>query len=98
MRISHLFALALATAAFSGCSRDDLKDGPLDAVGETPVRYVICAVGDTSCFVAARFKDLDSCNKHKEISGMLCSKGDGSGTVACRPDTGVPGAVAYCTK
>ena len=98
MRISHLFALALAAAALSGCSRGGPKDGPLNAVGETPVRYVICAAGDTSCFVAARFNDLDSCNKHKDISGMICGRGDNSGTVTCRPDTGVLGAVAYCTK
>jgi hypothetical protein len=87
-----VFALVVAIVGCNGGGTDGVKN----ATGETPVKYVICAPGEKSCFVVARFKDLDSCQSHKEWSEMLCDKVTTPGKMAC---TANPSSVAsaYCT-
>lgn len=67
------------------------------AKGDTPARYVICGPGESNCFVAARFKDLDACQSHKEWADMLCDSKAAPGVMTCRKDTGTQLAMAYCT-
>lgn len=76
---------------------DSPSEGVKNAKGETPVKYVICSQGEKSCFVAARFKDLDSCQSHKDWADMLCDKQSTPGKMVCAKDLGVSVAVAYCT-
>ncbi len=76
---------------------DSPSDGVKNAKGETPVKYVICSQGEKSCFVSARFKDLDSCQSHKDWADMLCDKQSTPGKMVCSKDRGVSAAVAYCT-
>jgi hypothetical protein len=76
---------------------DSTSDGVKNAKGETPVKYVICSQGEKSCFVAARFKDLDSCQSHKDWADMLCDKQSTPGKMVCTKDRGISVAVAYCT-
>ena len=85
-------ALVIATVGCSGGTGDGIKN----ATGETSVKYVICAPGEKSCFVAARFKDLDSCQSHKDWSEMLCDKVSMPGKMACTVDKSAF-ASAYCT-
>jgi hypothetical protein len=73
-------------------------DGPMKARGTTPVRYVICAVGDVECRVVARFDNLESCERHREIDGLLCDRVSTPDVVTCRPLDRPPIAVSYCTK
>jgi hypothetical protein len=68
------------------------------ASGKTPIRYVICGIGETNCFVAARFKDLDACESHKKWSDMLCDSKSTPGEMHCRTDTGPTVATSYCTQ
>lgn len=77
----------------SGCSEDGIKT----ATGETPVKYIICKRGDVNCFIAARFKDMDSCMSHKEWADMICEKMSTPGKMVCTTDTHLPTSVAYCT-
>lgn len=72
--------------------RNDVKS----AGGETPVRYVICGLGEKDCFVAARFTNLDACERHRKWSEMLCDTSN-PGTMTCTKDTTPPISVAYCT-
>ena len=67
------------------------------ATGDTPVKYVICGVGETNCSIAARFKDLDSCQSHKNWADMLCDSKSKPGEMVCRKDPGPNIGVAYCT-
>ena len=94
MKISRCVFATLAI--LSGCSDGD-ANGVKNAKGETPVKYVICSPGEKSCFVAARFKDLDSCHSHKEWSEMLCDKNSSPGKMMCTQAAGSQIASAYCT-
>lgn len=73
------------------------SSGVKSASGGTPVKYVICSQGETNCFVAARFKDLEGCQSHKEWADMLCDKMSTPGKMTCIQDTGPKIGAAYCT-
>lgn len=90
----NLVALTFAVTA-AGCD-GGAADGVKNAVGETPVKYVICSPGEKSCFVAARFKDLDSCQSHKGWSEMLCDEISTPGKMVCTSNSSSI-ASAYCT-
>jgi hypothetical protein len=72
-------------------------DGVNGAKGDTPVKYVICGAGESNCFVAARFKDLDGCESHKSWAEMLCDKQSHPGKMICEKDNGPQVAFSYCT-
>ena len=93
----HVLALLFMTAV-AGCGdAGKHRDKPETARGETPIRYVICSSNGGSCFVSARFTDFDSCERHKNWSGMLCESKSQPGKMVCTPgDDSI--AVAYCTK
>jgi len=78
----------------AGCGEDKFVDRVASAEGDTKVKYVICS--DAQCFVAARFNDLESCERHKEWSGMLCTRSE-PGTMICSDPVGSPLADGYCT-
>ena len=86
------FLLVLVTVGCGG----GVVDGVKNATGETPIKYVICSPGEKSCFVSARFKDLDSCQSHKDWSEMLCDKVTTPGEMVCKANTSSV-ASAYCT-
>lgn len=91
------FFLILATASLLSACVDDFfgrEAGVKGAKGDTPVRYVVCGLGEKGCFVAARFNYLDSCESHKKWSEMLCETTPG--TMSCRVDSSVPIAQSYC--
>jgi len=71
--------------------------GVKDAKGETTAKYIICGPGEANCFVAARFKDLQACQSHKDWADMLCDSKSNPGTMICKRDTGIPLGTAYCT-
>lgn len=88
---------ALALAIFlAGCGSGN-TEGVKGAKGETPVRYVICGSGESKCFVSARFKDLDGCERHKKWSEMLCDNRSNSAKMICEKDNGPQIAFSYCT-
>ena len=78
---------------------DARADGVADADGETPVRYVICGSGENNCFVSARFRDFDGCERHKEWSALHCDWVSDPGAVACkRSPLEKQWVKAYCTR
>jgi hypothetical protein len=89
-RLLPCLCLFLLAACQQGSS------GVKGATGETPVRYVICGAAESNCFVAARFKSLDSCQRHKNWSDMLCDSESKPGEMVCRRDTGPSIASSYC--
>lgn len=91
-----LYALVLLTS-LAGCSGNSSSDGVKNAKGDTPVKYIVCSPGEKSCFVAARFNDLDSCQNHKNWSEMLCDSRSSPGKMVCTKDNGPTVSVAYCT-
>ena len=90
-RVFTMFFILLLIACGQGGS------GVNGAKGDTPVRYVICGAGESNCFVAARFKDLDACQSHKSWADMLCDSISTPGAMTCRKDPGPSIGVSYCT-
>jgi hypothetical protein len=88
-------ALLGALLAIAACTSGKLSNDPRTASGDTPVRYVICGLGDSQCFVSARFSDFSACESHKQWSEMLCEKSEGN--MICNADTN-PVAKSYCTQ
>ena len=78
----------------AGCSDADV--GVKGAKGETPAKYVICSTGEKNCFVAARFKDLDACERHKKWADMLCDSVSIPGLMTCRMPHEPSIGDAYC--
>ena len=93
MKIGNLVVALLAVLA-AAC--DDERGSPATAKGDTPIRYVICSVGDKDCFVAARFTDFSACERHKEWSGMVCDRNKPGRMVCNTPES--TESVGYCTK
>jgi len=69
------FILYLLVSVLAACEQS--SGGVAGAKGDTPVKYVICGAGESNCFVAARFKDIDACQRAlrgTRISGVLTVK------------------------
>lgn len=94
MRITAT-ALAVLTTLLSGCEK---PDNVKNADDKTPVRYVICGANETNCFVSARFAKMDSCERHKKWSEMLCDSDTKPGMMICtQPSPDKEVSFAYCT-
>jgi hypothetical protein len=89
--------LALALIGLLNSCDSASTEGAKGAEGETPVKYVICTAGETNCFLAARFKDLDGCESHKKWSEMLCDSQSYPGKMVCEKDNRPQIAFSYCT-
>jgi hypothetical protein len=90
------FILAFFLILLAGCDNNAASDVK-QANGETPVRWVLCSLGGNECYVGARFRMLDSCERHKEWSDMLCDKTSIQGTMTCIQNIGKKIGTAYCT-
>ena len=73
------------------------SEGVKEADGETPVKNVICGAGESNCFVAARFKDLDGCESYKRWAEMLCETQSNPEKMICEKDHGTKITYVYCT-
>jgi hypothetical protein len=93
----HMTRVAAVVACFVLAGCDGSTSGVKRADGETPAKYVICGAGESNCFVAARFKDLEACQRHRDWADMLCDRSAGPGVMVCRKDTGAKIAATYCT-
>ena len=92
---ASLLAIVLAGFALtSGC--DQIMD-LVDAQKETPVKFSICTINHSYCFVTAKFKDFESCERYKMIETMYCSSYTPQ-IVSCIAQPGEPISVAYCAK
>jgi hypothetical protein len=97
MKVITRFVLWILAALWVvGCGNGH-SDSPETAKGDTRIRYVICSMGGTGCFVAARFKDIDGCESHKKWAEMLCDSQSNPGKMVCTRDTGTAVSVSYCT-
>ena len=90
------FILYLLVLVLAACEQG--KSGIAGAKGDTPVKYVICGAGESNCFVAARFDDFDSCERHKAWADMLCDTKSKVNEMVCRKDPGPNIGFAYCTR
>lgn len=90
-----IFLLFLITLLVS-CNSNK-TEGVKEAEGETPVKNVICGAGESHCFVAARFKDLDGCESYKRWAEMLCDTQSNPEKMVCEKDYGTKITYAYCT-
>lgn len=90
-----ILLLSLITLLVS-CSSNK-TEGVKEAEGETPVKNVICGAGESNCFVAARFKDLDGCESYKRWAEMLCDTQSNPEKMVCEKDHGTKITYAYCT-
>lgn len=100
-RVPHGCAVALVVTMTGLCGACDTIAGsskrPQDASGATPVRYVICASSAGDCHVFARFDDIDSCERHKELSAAYCDRVTTPGRVICDISGATPStSKGYC--
>ena len=70
--VSCYFPMILIVLTIAACDASSAKQTPANAKGDTPVRFIICDVGDVGCKVFARFDSLGSCEVHKAFSSSLC--------------------------
>ena len=89
------FILYLLVSVLAACEQS--SGGVAGAKGDTPVKYVICGAGESNCFVAARFKDIDACQSHKTWADMLCDSKSKADEMVCHKDPGPSIGFAYCT-
>ena len=85
----------LAMLLLSGCNGGG-SHGVNNAIGETSVKFVICAKADENCFISARFRDLDACRNYKHWAGMVCDTNSNTGRMICEKSGGRMKAYSYC--
>ena len=90
-----LLFVSLFLILSSACGK---ADSPQAARGDTPIRYVICEVGDKNCFVTARFDKFETCEYYKQIQDMGCDRVSVPGQILCKTLPGPHIGVAYCTE
>ena len=95
-RPAMLAACSAMMVSVAGCGLSVGEQGVKGAKGDTPAKYVICSAGETNCFVAARFKDLDACERHKKWADMLCDSISTPGLMTCRTPPEPSIGNAYC--
>lgn len=72
-------------------------DTPQTASGNTPVKYIYCDYLGKNCTIVARFKDLDSCENHKQLDTALCDRVSTPGKVVCNTAHHSNISSAFCT-
>jgi hypothetical protein len=82
--VSHYFLLILIAMVTAACDTSSTKQTPANAKGETPVRFIICDIGDVGCKVFARFDSLGSCEVHKAFSSSLCDFDTDPQKISCK--------------
>lgn len=74
------------------------SDGTYDTANEsTPVRFLNCDSLGNECFVSARFKDLDSCERYKVFNTAYCDYVSIPGKISC-DTTRTNYSKSFCTK
>jgi hypothetical protein len=94
-KFGYLAWPSLIAISLMGCSSSD--KGVVSVDGPTPVRYVLCGAGESNCFLAAKFKDMDGCHSHKERDEWRCDKRSRPGVVVCKDESDRTIAHGYCT-
>lgn len=75
------------------------RDGTWESANEpTPIRYLVCDVLGNKCFVAARFKYLESCESFKVKDAAYCDSVSTPGKIVCDTTKKSDIATSYCTK
>ena len=92
-KLLFIFFFILVTAPSIAISSDSTSD---TANEPTPIRYLNCDNLGNNCFVAARFKDLRSCEWHKQLSAAKCNY-ETPGKIVC-DTTRKNYSTAFCTK
>jgi hypothetical protein len=81
----------------AACDSPSAKRTPANANGDTPVRFIICDVGDVGCKVFARFDTLGSCEVHKAFSSSLCDFDSDPQKISCKKQSERESSVVtYC--
>ena len=78
------FPLILIVVIITACDTSSAKQTPANAKGDTPVRFIICDIGDVGCKVFARFDSLGSCEVHKAFSSSLCDFDTDPQKISCK--------------
>lgn len=63
-----------------------------------PIKYKICGLGYTDCFVNAKFEDMDSCEFAAKTGGWLCDSSDPQNIKCSTPTASDTSVTSYCTE
>lgn len=88
-------AMLAALLTISGCNGGS-SHGLNSAIGETSVKFVICAKAEQNCFVSARFRDLNGCKNYRHWAGMVCNTDANTGRMVCDKANNKMKAFSYC--
>ena len=95
--VFRYFSLILMVVIIAACDTSSAKQTPANAKGDTPVRFIICDVGDVGCKVFARFDTLGSCEVHKAFSSSLCDCDTDPQKISCKKQNERESSVVtYC--
>ena len=88
--------ISAAVVAFRMVQPSGEAENAQEASGQTPIRHVICLKEDQNCFVAARFLDIVSCERHLKFWAMECRGVDRNDGFTCQPTKNEDPSRAYC--
>ena len=88
------FAVMAVLLVLSACDGGG-SGGLNNAVGETSIKYEVCAKAEANCFVLARFRDLQGCKRYKNYAEMVCEENADTGRTICEKPKGKT-AFSYC--
>ena len=94
--MSRAICVFLLSIGLFGCD-NHLNDNAINAVGKTPIRYIICGIISGGCYVVARFNDIDLCMAMKQRAGMVCDETDMPSRMVCTKENS-PLSISYCSK
>lgn len=92
--LSQFIVVVVACLLAAACRS---REGPENAQGSTPVRYVVCKIGGTSCFVQARFRTLEDCESARQLLDAACDRVSEPGRIICDERLPSLSAESYCT-
>ncbi len=95
--VSCYFPLILMLMIIPACDTSSTKQTPANATGDTPVRFIICDIGDVGCKVFSRFDNLGSCEAYKTFASSLCDFDTDPLKISCKKQNERESSVVtYC--
>jgi hypothetical protein len=75
-----------------------IDESHASANDKTPIRYLYCDADGNKCNVMARFRDLATCERIKELDSAYCDRLSKPGTIVCDTQRKSVISASCCTR